>query len=215
MVDNFSNETSKLLVSIIIPAYNVEKYIEKCITSILEQTYTNIEVIIVDDGSTDNTGKIIDNISQHDSRIRILHKKNAGVSAARNSGIEASIGEYIVFVDGDDYIASDYIEYMLDLVKNTDSEFCLSTEYFVAKGENQTEKEQIKSLSPEEGTAFLLSPDVVVYSPNKIIKRSLIFDNNIRFSTDLFYGEGLTFVTTLAQISNSIGVGNRKVYYYR
>ena len=215
IVDNFNNETSELLVSIIVPAYNVEKYIKKCLTSILEQTYTNIEVIIVEDGSTDNTGQLVDEISQSDSRVRVLHKKNAGVSAARNSGIEISTGEYLVFVDGDDYIAHDYIEYMLSIIRNTGSDFCLSKCCYTKSGEKQTEREYIEKLQPEDATALLLSPDIIVGCWNKIFKRSLIINNNLWFSTTLFYGEGLTFITTASQISNSVGVGNRKVYYYR
>ena len=215
MVNNFNNQISKVLVSIIIPAYNVERYIEKCITSILEQTHTNIEVIVVDDGSTDKTGKLIDTISQHDKRVRVLHKENAGVSAARNSGIEMSTGEYVVFVDGDDYIAEDYVEYMLGLIKSTGSDFCLSKCCYTKSGERQTENECIEKLKPEAATALLLSPAVIVGCWNKIFKRSLIVDNNIWFSTTLFYGEGLTFIKTIAQIAKSVGVGNRKVYYYR
>ena len=215
MENNIYAETSKSLVSIIIPAYNVEKYIEKCISSILGQTHTNIEVIVVDDGSTDRTGQIIDNISVHDSRIRVLHKKNAGVSAARNSGIEMSTGEYLVFVDGDDYIANDYVKYMLNLISDTKSDFCLSKCCYTKKGEMQTEKEYVQKLNSEDATTLLLSPEVIVGCWNKIFKRSLIVNNNIWFSTSLFYGEGLTLITVVAQISESVGVGNRKVYYYR
>jgi len=215
MVDNLNKETSKSLVSIIIPAYNVEKYIEKCLSSILEQTYTNIEVVVVDDGSTDKTGQLIDSVTQQDSRVHVIHKKNAGVSAARNSGIEMSTGEYLVFVDGDDCIAHDYVEYMLSLIENTGSEFCLSVCCYTQSGEKQTEREYVKILQPEDATALLLSPDVIVGCWNKIYKRSLIVNNNIWFSTAFFYGEGLTFITTLSQIAKSVGVGNRKVYYYR
>lgn len=215
MVDNLNNETSKFLVSIIVPAYNVDKFIEKCLSSILEQTYTNIEVIVVDDGSTDKTGELIDNVSQQDSRVSVIHKKNAGVSAARNSGIEMSTGDYLVFVDADDYIAQDYVEYMLSLIENTGSEFCLSNCCYTKSGEKQTENEYIEKLKPEDATALLLSPDVIVGCWNKIFKRSFLVDNNLKFSTTLFYGEGLSFITTAAQLSNSVGVGNRKVYYYR
>lgn len=215
MINNFNARISKVIVSIIVPAYNVDKYIEKCITSILEQTYTNIEVIVVNDGSTDKTGKLIDKISQNDKRVHVLHKKNAGVSAARNSGIEISTGEYLVFVDGDDYIAPDYVEYMLSLIENTGSDFCLSKCCYTKNGEKQTESEYIEKLQPEDATALLLSPDVIVGCWNKIFKRSLLVNNNIWFSNDLFYGEGLSFITTISQISKSVGVGNRKVYYYR
>ncbi|WP_162341282.1 glycosyltransferase family 2 protein [Paenibacillus paridis] len=215
MVGNHDNETSKFLVSIIIPAYNVGKYIEKCLLSVLDQSYTNIEVIVVDDGSTDKTGQLIDCVSQQDSRVRVIHKKNAGVSAARNSGIEISTGDYLVFVDGDDYIAQDYVEYMLSIIENTGSEFCLSKCCYTKSGEKQTESEYIKKLQSEDATALLISPDVIVGCWNKIFKRSLIVNNNLWFSTNLFYGEGLTFITTVSQISKFVGVGNRKVYYYR
>lgn len=215
MLDINYNENSLLLVSIIVPAYNVEKYIEKCLSSILCQTYTNIEVIVVDDGSTDNTGQLIDNISQQDSRIRVIHKKNAGVSAARNNGIEMSTGDYLVFVDADDYLAQDYVEYMLSLVKASGADFCLSKCCYTKRGEKQTERDYVEILQPEDATALLLSPDVIVGCWNKIFKRSLIVDNNIWFSTTLFYGEGLNFITTVSQITKAVCVGNRKVYYYR
>lgn len=215
LVGNLNNKTSKFLVSIIVPAYNVDKYIVKCLSSILEQTYTNIELIVVNDGSNDRTGQLIDNIAEQDSRVCVIHKKNAGVSAARNTGIEISTGDYLVFVDADDYIAHDYVEYMLSLIENTGSEFCLSKYCYTQNGEKQTESENIERLHPEDATALLLSPNVIVGCWNKIFKRTLIVDNNIWFSTTLFYGEGLTFITTASQISKSVGVGNRKIYYYR
>lgn len=215
MLENSFTKISKVLVSIIIPAYNVGKYIEKCLTSILEQTYSNIEVIAVNDGSTDDTATLIDNISQNDSRVRVLHIKNSGVSAARNRGIEISTGDYVVFVDADDYLAHDYIEYMLDLIKNTGSDFCLSKCCYTRRYEEQTERETIEKLEPADATALLLSPAVIVGCWNKIFKRSFLIENNIRFSTALFYGEGLSFITTASQLSNTVGVGNRKVYYYR
>jgi glycosyltransferase involved in cell wall biosynthesis len=215
MVGDFNNETSKFLVSIIIPAYNVEKYIEKCLSSILEQTYTNIEVIIVNDGSIDKTGRIIDSISNQDGRIRVIHKKNAGVSDARNSGIEISTGDYLVFVDGDDYLAQDYVGYMLSLVQKTGADFCLSKCCYTQKDEKQAERETVEKFEPQDATALLLSPAVIVGCWNKVYKRSFLVDNNLKFSTTLFYGEGLSFITTASQLSNSVGVGNRKVYYYR
>ncbi len=211
----FSNDTPETLVSIIVPAYNVELFIEKCLTSILKQSFSNIEVIVVNDGSTDNTGKIVDNYIQHDSRARVLHTANSGVSAARNAGIKASTGDYLVFVDGDDYIAKDYVSYMLGLIKSTQSDFCLSKSCYTKKDEKGNENETIEKLNSEDATALLLSPDVVVGCWNKIYKRSLIVSNNIWFSTSLFYGEGLTFITEVSQASNSVGVGNRKVYHYR
>lgn len=208
-------KTDNPKVSVIIPAYNVESYIEKCVRSVLEQTYSNLELIVVNDGSLDKTAHIIDEISRQDSRFVVVHKNNGGVSAARNSGLSLCTGDYVVFVDGDDYLASDYIEYMLSLVEQTGADFCLSRNCYTRKGEMQEQEDRIETLSPEDATALLLSPAVIVGCWNKIYKRSLLLENNLRFSSELFYGEGLSFITTAAQRANAVGVGRRKVYYYR
>ncbi len=202
------------LISIIVPVYNVEKYIEKCILSILEQTYKNIEIIIIDDGSTDNSGKLLDVLEKKDQRIKVIHKDNAGVSAARNDGIDMARGKYVIFVDGDDYISNDFVEYMLNLAESG-ADFCLSTKCYTKNTELQIENDNIKQYSPADATALLLSCKVIVGCWNKIYKRSFLNENNIKFSTSLFYGEGLSFITTVAQLSNFVTVGNRKVYYYR
>lgn len=108
------------LISVIVPVYNVEKYIRKCLRSIMVQTYENLEIILIDDGSSDRSGKIIDDYATTDSRIKICHQENAGLSAARNKGIELSAGSYITFIDSDDYIASDYVEYLYGLLEQDD-----------------------------------------------------------------------------------------------
>lgn len=203
------------MVSIIIPAYNVERYIEKCVTTCLMQTYSNIEVIVINDGSTDNTAKILDELGSKNDRLKVTHTKNAGVSSARNTGLDIATGEWVVFVDGDDYIADNYIEYMLSLVENNQAEFGLSKNAFVKKDEEQTKDETITMLSKEDAIALLLSPRVIVGCWNKIYKRELLLKNNIKFSKDLFYGEGLQFITTVAFFANKVAVGDRKVYYYR
>lgn len=103
-------------VSVVVPIYNVENYLEECIESILNQTYSNIEVILIDDGSTDGSGALCDEYKKKDKRIYVLHKKNGGLSDARNMGIDNAKGEYITFVDSDDIIARDMIEYLLCLL---------------------------------------------------------------------------------------------------
>ena len=132
---------SNPLVSIIVPAYNVGRYIEECVRSIMNQSYKQIEIIVVDDGSPDDTPIIIDKLAAIDKRIVLIHQQNAGVSAARNAGIKASTGEYLVFVDGDDYIAPDFVEYMLRLVEITGGELCLSLNFYTKSGEKQVKKE--------------------------------------------------------------------------
>ncbi len=91
-------------ISFIVPIYNVEKYIYQCVRSIMDQSYHNIEIILVNDGSPDKSGKIIDRLAKTDERIKVVHQKNAGVSAARNAGLAAAVGEYVLFIDGDDYV---------------------------------------------------------------------------------------------------------------
>ena len=122
---------NKSLISIIVPVYNVEKYVKKCILSLVRQTYKNIEILIIDDGTKDKSIDIIRNIK--DKRIRIIHQKNGGVSSARNNGLEHAKGEYIVFVDSDDFVAKDYIEYLYSLITLKDSDFAYSTNMFLSK----------------------------------------------------------------------------------
>lgn len=109
-------------ISIIVPIYNVEKYLEKCVSSIINQTYKNIEIILVDDGSTDNCYRICDDFQKKDKRIIVIHKKNGGLSDARNAGLRIATGELIGFVDGDDYIKKDMYEKMYTCMKNTDAD---------------------------------------------------------------------------------------------
>lgn len=105
------------LVSIIVPVYNVEKYLKKCVDSIINQTYKNLEIVLVDDGSTDNSRNICDEYAKKDSRIKVIHKQNGGLSDARNVGIDNSKGKYITFIDSDDTIENDYVEYLYSLLK--------------------------------------------------------------------------------------------------
>ncbi len=104
-------------VSVVIPVYNSEKYVEKCIQSVMAQTLPDLEIIIINDGSTDESGRILRELTQKDSRIVLLEQANQGVAAARNQGVEKATGKYITFVDGDDYLQEDYIELMYNLAE--------------------------------------------------------------------------------------------------
>lgn len=203
------------LVSVIIPAYNVERYIEECLNSIINQNYANCEIIVINDGSTDNTLNVIKEFAIKDNRIKIINKSNTGVSDTRNCGLYEAKGDYIVFVDGDDYLAKDYLSYMLNLIDNNGADFALSLNCFTYKNEKQVNKDIIKKLSSEDATALLLSPRVMVGCWNKIYKREFLNNNKIRFLPDLRYGEGLQFITHVTLLTNKIICGNRKVYYYR
>lgn len=106
------------MISIIVPVYNAEKYLNRCISSLLNQTYYNLEIILVNDGSTDNSKKICKNAAKNDSRIKLINSVNEGVSLARNKGLKEANGDYISFVDSDDYVEPDYVEKMLLTLKS-------------------------------------------------------------------------------------------------
>lgn len=110
------------LISIIVPVYNVEKYLKECIDSVISQTYKNLEIILVDDGSTDKSGEICDEYSKKDSRIKVIHKENGGLSDARNVALDIAKGEYIGFVDSDDYVEKDMFETLYKLAEEHNTE---------------------------------------------------------------------------------------------
>lgn len=116
---------NKPLISIIVPCYNVEKYLSKCIESIINQTYNNLEILLIDDGSPDNSGDICDEYAKKDNRIKVIHKKNGGLSDARNVAIDIANGEYILFIDSDDYVAVNHVEFLFDMIYRTDSDIAI------------------------------------------------------------------------------------------
>ena len=124
------------LVSIIVPVYKVEKYLDKCIESIVGQTYENLEIILVDDGSPDNCPAMCDRWAEKDSRIKVIHKENGGLSSARNAGLDACTGEYIYFLDSDDYIAENCIEMLFNTIISDGSDMCIGNLMSVDESEN-------------------------------------------------------------------------------
>ena len=108
------------LISVIIPVYNVEKYIRYCLDSVINQTYKNLEIIIVDDGTKDSSGEIAEEYAAKDSRIKVIHKENGGLSDARNVGLDVATGRYIAFLDSDDVISLDFYEYLYNMIKEKD-----------------------------------------------------------------------------------------------
>lgn len=145
------NKACDSLISVIVPVYKVEKYLRRCIDSIIAQSYDNLEIILVDDGSPDECGRICDEYASADSRIKVIHKENGGLSDARNSGTEMACGEYITFVDSDDYIAPHFIEYLYGLLtdNNADISCCcmVKTDCDSADfgSEGRMQKEQVLS----------------------------------------------------------------------
>ena len=109
------------LISVVLPVYNVERYIIKCMNSVLSQTYKNIEIILVDDGSQDRCPEICERYAKKDKRVKVIHKENGGLSDARNAGIKVANGEYITFIDSDDYVDNDYVEFLYNTIEKTNA----------------------------------------------------------------------------------------------
>lgn len=203
--------------SVIIPVYNVENYIEECIVSILKQSYTEFELILVDDGSTDRSGYICDAFAKEDARIRVIHKKNGGVSSARNTGIDNAKYEYIMFIDSDDYIERDYLRIHMACKDEADS--VISGIKFVG--------EQYDSYSCTLPNCFItkktidhyyikLDKEYVFYAIyGKVYKRSIINEYNIRFSADYSILEDSAFVFEYLGKCERIRVLDYVGYNYR
>lgn len=180
-------EKMDALISVIVPIYNVEKYLKKCVDSIKNQTYKNIEIILVDDASPDNCGQMCDEYAGEDERIKVIHKENGGLSDARNVGLENARGEYIAFVDSDDYIESDMLEKLYTRIKEDKTDIALcSFKYVNEKGEELPERRgqsPIKNgvLTGEEALYKLTEGKSWYYAVawNKLYKKS-IFDT-LRF----------------------------------
>lgn len=204
---------SNLKVSVIIPVYNVEPFLRRCIESILVQTWDYFEVILVDDGSTDLSGNICDEMGKRDSRIKIIHKKNAGVSAARNTGIEAASGGFICFVDGDDYVMDDYIEYMLERIIKQEADIALTTSMFGNFDKHQIRHDEIGVWNKEDAVEAILCYKVPIGCYCKLFRAEFLVD--VRFIPEIFIGEGFNFNITAFQKAERIAVGKRKIYYYR
>ena len=181
-------------VSIIIPVYNIEKYIEECVNSVLVQSYKNFEVILVDDGSKDRSSIICDDLANLDNRIKVIHKKNGGLSSARNAGIKASKGDYIAFIDGDDYW--DDRDFLKDVVKCLDESkadfisFGLKKYYenedFIQDTKYIFDRNLVDINNKKKTLDYLISNNLYISSAwSKIVKRDIIMSNN------LFFKEGI------------------------
>lgn len=176
-------KTDDKLISVIVPCYNVDEYVERCLKSICNQTYRNLEILLINDGSTDNTLSIIENIAKKDPRIRIVSQNNRGLAAARQRGVEESSGEYITFVDSDDYVTSDYVEFMYQLLAQHDfvakMSLCSLENVVEATGKHiNNGNSQITRLSGKECIESMLYGglvDTCAYA--KLVKRELYFSD--------------------------------------
>lgn len=201
-------------VSIVLPIYNVGKYFDECMDSIFRQSHKNIEIILVDDGSTDNSGLIADKYAKLDKRVKVIHQANSGVSRARNVGINAATGKYICFSDPDDILKTDYVEYMLGLCEENNVEICVCAEVFTTFMPSQRNP-NIKIVDGEEAAAQILYGRITVGCYSKMFRLDFLNKNKLRFFEDVYIGEGFNFNVLAFCHAEKVAVSQHKVYYYR
>ncbi len=207
-------KVSNDLISVVIPIYNVEKYLKRCIDSIIAQTYKNLEIILVDDGSPDTCPKICDDYAKKDERIIVIHKQNGGLSDARNYGIEAAKGHYISFVDSDDYVSKDYIKILYESLKAENSDMAIGGHvvlYPNGKKINKYTGDEYRE-GPETILKRILYDDGIDLSAcSKLYKKELFKD--IRFPVGRLYEDAATSFK-LIDTANAISVASKPIYHY-
>jgi glycosyltransferase involved in cell wall biosynthesis len=206
----------KPLISVIVPVYNVEKYLSRCVDSLLRQTYSNLEVILVEDGTKDNSGRICDEYAQKDERVKVIHQQNKGLSGARNTGIDNANGEYIAFLDSDDYVSDKIYEKLQEYMQFYDADIVMCNYIRFSGGycHNCDDKQvEVTKLDAKMALENIYSSDGESYTVawNKLYKRSVIADirypqkrlNEDEFTTYKFFANANTIIYT-----------NEILYYY-
>lgn len=207
------------MVSIIVPVYNVEAYVQRCIDSILAQTYRDIEVIIIDDGSTDDSGLICDKYLLNDNRVRVIHQNNKGVSEARNKGIECASGNFLMFVDSDDFIATNCVEIMTVAVQQYDADICVAPVQMVSE-----EGKKLRILAAPDGRRVLYGRNILEYFGKKnddtfrcplckLVKKDIC--KSFLFPVNRHYAEDFAVVYRWYSIARSVVEINDELYFYQ
>ena len=211
---HMNTDYQPVLVSVIVPVYNVSAYLDKCVKSLLQQTYNNIQIILVDDGSTDDSPTKCDNYAKQDSRITVVHKPNGGLSSARNVGLKNASGEYVMFVDSDDWVTQEFCQEGVNAIVKNHVDIASFGLCFVYDDHLRT----IRSNSPmileaKDAIADLITDEVPIfnYLCNKIFKRSL-FDN-IKFLEGYRF-EDIAIAYRLIDKARKIFVSDKVTYYY-
>ena len=201
-------------ISVIVPVYNVEQYLERCVDSIINQTYTNLEIILVNDGSTDNSGKLCDELAKTDERIRVIHKENGGLSDARNRGIDESESDLVGFIDSDDYIDSDMYEVLLKNLNDTDADLSMCALYDVYNNtpEAQVTNKETWKLSSEQAIKMVMEAKILsVTAVNKLYRKSLFTD--LKFEVGKIAEDAFIMIKLLDKCEKIVATNEKKYYY--
>lgn len=205
------------LISIIIPVYNVEQYIKKCVDSVIGQTYRNLEIILVDDGSTDNSGRICDELATLDKRIVVIHKQNGGLSDARNAGIRIARGKYLGFVDSDDYIENEMYSVLMNNLKQTDSDLSACARILINENETKTPDSTVNIVHCFESSTDAIA-DLFAYNEflfhaawDKLYKRELFDD--IEFPVGRLFEDAAVMYKIFEKCKRIVAT-KKQMYYY-
>lgn len=205
-------------ISVIVPVYKVEKYLSRCIDSILAQTFTDFELILIDDGSPDNCGAICDEYARKDARVSVIHQENLGVSVARNSGLQVAKGKYIAFVDSDDYIAKDYLEILITSIisTNADISICSFTEVAEEASDCVSVSDKACLLAEFQANDKMIelcnSDRITNYLWNKLYKKDLF--NEIRFPVNVAFWEDAAIMYRLFDLCEKVVFIDKTLYFY-
>lgn len=207
------------MISVIIPVYNVEKYLEQCVESVLNQTYRDIEVILVDDGSTDGSGAICDEYALQDARVKVIHKENGGLSDARNQGMEAAHGDIISFIDSDDYISSYFLEILCEAMEEGNCDVAaLKKCCDFWDGEDCVELAKVKKVknveycSAHEAVKRMFYMDIETGAPFKLYKKHTL--NGVKFPIGYYYEDVATTYKAFLN-GNKAAIVDADIYAYR
>lgn len=212
-----------MLLSLIIPIYNVEKYLRYCIDSVLKQNFSDMEIILVDDGSPDNSGKICDEYAERDNRIKVIHKENGGISSARNEGLRAVKGDYVMFMDSDDYWNEKVsLKEMFETVKanpSTDMFIFSSLDYIEGKGFFIRKEHEVLGNVPTDTvrncyTALIKNGNIEVSACTKILKKKFLIDNDL-FFRDKILSEDSEWTLRLIRVLKNVQIINVPLYICR
>lgn len=204
-------------ISVIVPIYKVEQYLEKCIESIRNQTYENLEIILVDDGSPDNCGALCDKFAESDNRIKVIHKENGGLSSARNAGIDIATGEYIAFVDSDDWLEFDFFEVLEKLLMENNADFsvCGLIDDYTEISKLIRNGNSLSSIASQKEIFWQIisNPLFYGYACNKLFKKEML--GTLRFDESLMSCEDIDFCVRIAAVCRKASYTPEKLYHYR
>ncbi len=217
---------STIEISVIVPVFRIEKYLPTCIESLLNQSFQDFELLLVNDGSPDNCAKICDDYTKTDSRVKVIHKKNGGLLSARKAGLNEAQGKYISFVDGDDWVDRYYLDIMYKLAEANASDLVMTGHFREFNGKIETIKPKLTGVYDEKEIASLITPNAIyngafcehgisTYVWNKLFKRDLLKEVLYDVPNDIVMGEDAAITYSYLSISKSLVISRIPLYYYR